>query len=91
LIGLKRYDDAIRDLELIQASGNSREYDFWPRIALAYCHLKLRHSAEFGIALSGAANYPGAFGYRDMVNSLYPELAEEFMHRLKRSKPDEGD
>jgi tetratricopeptide (TPR) repeat protein len=86
LMGLKRYEDALRDLELIQASGSSKEYDFWPRIALAYCHLKLQHSAEFELVLSSAVKYQGAFGYRDMVNSLYPELGEQFTHAVEYSK-----
>jgi tetratricopeptide (TPR) repeat protein len=84
LIGLGRYEEALQDLERLRASGNDRLYDFWPRLALAYCHLKLRHSTEFEAALRSATSYQGASEYRSLVGTLYPELAEQFTEGLSR-------
>lgn len=83
LVGLGQYEEALQDLEALRATGSDRLYDFWPRLALAYCHLKLKHNGAFEAALRSAAANHGAATYRNMVGILYPELAEQFDDSLK--------
>jgi tetratricopeptide (TPR) repeat protein len=86
LMGLGRYEEAVQDLEALRATGSDRLYDFWPRLALAYCHLKLQHNREFEVALDSAVTWQGASEYRNVVSSLYPELAEQFTEWLSRGQ-----
>jgi hypothetical protein len=83
LIGLGQYDEAVRELETLRSTGSNKLFDFWPRLALAYCHLKLRHDREFDAALHSAVTHEQASEYRNMVGVLYPELAELFTERLR--------
>lgn len=78
LIGLGQYSEALRELDRLRLTDDDRCYDFWPRLAVAYCYLKLSKSSEFKRALQGAVAFPGASGYYEMVSDLYPELAVSF-------------
>jgi tetratricopeptide (TPR) repeat protein len=82
LMGLGRYGEAVQDLEVIRATGNDGLYDFWPRLALAYCHLKLGRNREFEAALGLAVAWHGASEYRNVVGGLYPELVDKFTEGL---------
>ena len=57
LIGLGRYSEAAQDLESLRLTNSTRLYDFWPRLALAYCNLKLGHKREFETTLGSAIAY----------------------------------
>lgn len=81
-IGLGRYEEALLDFETLRSSADRKLYDFWPRIGLAFCHLKLKHDSEFRAAFNGAVTYEGASQYRNMVSLIYPELAGFFSDQL---------
>jgi tetratricopeptide (TPR) repeat protein len=84
LIGLSRYREALQELDMLRLIGDEKRYDFWPRLALAYCHLRLKQNVEFEAALRSAVNYRGASQYRHMVAGLYPELAAPFSREMER-------
>ncbi len=88
LIGLARYEEALKDLDILRVSGDAELYDFWPRLGLAYCHRKLKHDSQFEVAMHNAVTYQGSSQYRNLVPGIYPEIADLFFQQMQ--SPGEG-
>jgi tetratricopeptide (TPR) repeat protein len=92
LVGLARYEEALQELDRLRLIGGEKGYDFWPRLAVAYCYLKLGQKAEFESALRSAVGLQGSSEYGEMVAAIYPEMAGRFADILIKNgrEPEEG-
>jgi tetratricopeptide (TPR) repeat protein len=90
LIGLKRYSEALQDLEKLRRVGGEDAYDFWPRLGVAYCYFALARQGEFEAALHAAVNFEGSSQYRKQVGKIYPELEGPFAREMERAQRDVG-
>lgn len=86
LIGLDRFEEAAEDLVKLRAGSSNELFDFWPRLALAYCHMMLGNIAEFNVELDMALSDQKAPTYLGTAAKLYPELAEPLTSRLSLIK-----
>jgi len=82
LIGLARYEAALQELGRFRLIGGEKEYDFWPRLAVAYCYFKLEQNTEFESAMRSAVTVQ-ASTQLEMVTDIYPDMAEEFTRYVR--------
>lgn len=85
LIGLGRYREAVEDLVKVQSSECDEFFDFWPRLGLAYCHMKLGNYPEFEAMFNVALSDKKAADYLNLASKIYPEFAEKLVLQVSPS------
>lgn len=83
-IGLEQYENAMELLYKLKEA-SLKDFDFWPKMALAFCLWKKGKTEDSNSLLNQAASDESAKSYSAEVKIRYPEIAQEFMSIMENS------